>query len=61
MVKVQLPVCKTEEYRISDFGAVPGGVVSCTKAIQKAIDQAAEKGGGRIKVPGGIWLTGAIQ
>lgn len=61
MVKVQLPVCKTEEYRISDFGAVPGGVVSCTKAIQKAIDQAAEKGGGRIIVPGGIWLTGAIQ
>ncbi len=32
-----------------------------TKAIQKAIDKVAKKGGGTVVVPAGKWLTGRIQ
>ena len=36
------------------------GVIS-TKAIQKAIDRLAGKGGGTVIVPAGKWLTGRIS
>lgn len=45
---------------ILDFGAVAGGEVLCTKAIQAAIDEAAASGGGRVTVPAGLYLTGSI-
>ena len=45
---------------ITDYGAVPGGKVLATAAIQKAIDSAASQGGGTIEVPKGTFLSGSI-
>jgi len=45
---------------IRELGAVGDGKTSCTAAIQKAIDQCAARGGGIVRLPAGIWLTGTV-
>ncbi len=45
---------------ITDFGAVGDGITSNTQAFSKAVNAVAKKGGGRIVVPEGIFLTGPI-
>jgi len=45
---------------IKDFGGVSGGKVKNTEAFKKAIDALVKKGGGKLVVPRGIWLTGPI-
>ena len=47
-------------FLITDFGAVAGGTVLNTAAIQSAIDAAAAKGGGEVVIPAGIFRSGAI-
>lgn len=49
-----------KEYNIIDFGAVPDGKTLNTVAIQSAIDQAHEAGGGTVVVPAGRFLSGTI-
>lgn len=49
-----------ERFNILDFGAVGDGTTMNTAAIQKTIDTCAQKGGGRIVVPRGMFLTGSI-
>jgi polygalacturonase len=50
------------EYDVRKFGAVGDGVTVDTAALQRAIDSAAEKGGGRVLLPGGMrFLTGALM
>ena len=43
---------------IADHGAVPGGEVLCTAAIQSAIDAAGA--GDTVLIPAGVWLSGAV-
>ena len=45
---------------IRDCGAVGDGKMLCTAAIQKAVDQCAERGGGTVHFPAGRWLTGTV-
>ncbi|MBW7676153.1 glycoside hydrolase family 28 protein [Chryseobacterium chendengshani] len=45
---------------IRDFGGVSGGKVKNTEAFKKAMDALVKKGGGKLIVPRGIWLTGPI-
>lgn len=45
---------------ILDFGAVNGATNVCTKAIQKAIDECAASGGGRVTVPAGVYKSGTL-
>ena len=49
-----------QTYDVLKFGAKPGGKTLCTQAIQAAIDSAASRGGGRIVIPAGKFLTGSI-
>lgn len=49
------------EFSIADFGAEPGGKTKCTEAFRKAIAACEKAGGGRVAVPRGEWLTGAIH
>jgi polygalacturonase len=46
---------------LADFGAAPDGETLNTAAFARAIATLAEKGGGTLVVPPGIWLTGPIE
>src|SRR5262245_56206994 len=45
----------------ADFGACGDGETVCTAALQRALDSAAEVGGGTIVVPPGKYLTGSLR
>jgi unsaturated rhamnogalacturonyl hydrolase len=59
--RVQEPKFPNRDFPITSFGAVGDGKTDCTEAITKAIAACAEKGGGRVVVPEGQFLTGAIH
>ena len=61
MDKVRQPAFPAYEVSIVDFGAKPDGITLNTEAINKAIRQVHEKGGGKVIVPAGLWLTGPIE
>ena len=60
MPRVNKPVFPDYEASIVNFGAIGDGVFLNTEAIQKTIDHVAEKGGGKVTVPAGVWFTGPI-
>lgn len=60
MPRVEAPTFPNRKVCLTDFGAVGNGLDLCTNAFAKAIDALSEKGGGRLIVPTGIWLTGPI-
>ncbi|MCX2476828.1 glycosyl hydrolase family 28 protein [Pedobacter sp. MC2016-05] len=49
-----------QEYDITKFGVKADSNIVQTKAIQKVIDLAASRGGGKIVIPKGTFLTGAL-
>src|SRR5512137_2761339 len=60
MSKVQEPVFPKNSVSIADFGAKNGGQELCTKSFADAIETLSRKGGGRLIIPRGTWLTGPI-
>ncbi len=60
MEKVQLPSFPNYKVSILDFGAVADGETLNTEAINKAIADVNEKGGGTVVIPEGLWLSGPI-
>lgn len=60
MPVINEPVIPYNTVYITDFGAVSDGLTLNTKAISDAIDNVAKKGGGRVVIPQGLWLTGPI-
>jgi len=61
MPQFKRPVFPDRTFDIRDYGAVEGGEVKNTRAINRAIKIASEAGGGRVLIPDGTWLTGAIH
>ena len=61
MPRVREPKIPKRTATITDFGAVPDGKTLNTEAIAKGIAALAEKGGGRLIIPPGIWLAGPIR
>lgn len=51
---------KEKIYDVRQFGAVGDSITVNTKAIQKAIDQCFQEGGGTVLVSGGIFSSGAL-
>ncbi|RPI02530.1 MAG: glycoside hydrolase family 28 protein [Ignavibacteriae bacterium] len=49
------------DFLITDFGAGEGGDEDCTAALRKSIEACHSAGGGRVVVPAGVFLTGAIH
>ena len=49
-----------QDYVITDFGAIGDSKTLNTEAIQKAINTAHNKGGGRVVVPKGVFRSGSI-
>ncbi len=60
MPQVREPEIPDYAVNIKDFGAVEGGQVLNSKAFADAIDEVSRKGGGKVIIPAGIWLTGPI-
>ena len=60
MPVVSEPVFTEYTVSITDFGAVNDGQTLNTKAITDAINEVNKKGGGKIIIPRGLWLTGPI-
>ncbi|WP_297088085.1 glycoside hydrolase family 28 protein [uncultured Draconibacterium sp.] len=54
------PVFPDVTVNIKDYGAKEGGTIKNTEAINRAITELAAKGGGKVIVPAGKWLTGPI-
>jgi len=59
--KIEMPEFHDKEYDIRDFGASQSLDMLNTDAIQKAIDECSNNGGGRVIIPPGYWLTGPIE
>ncbi|PZP41247.1 MAG: glycoside hydrolase, partial [Pseudopedobacter saltans] len=58
---IKQPIFKKDTINIVQNGAVADGLILNTKSIQKSIDECSQKGGGIVKIPTGLWLTGPIQ
>lgn len=56
-----LPSIPNKTFTIKDYGAVGDNQTDNTKAIQETINSAANVGGGKVVIPGGIYLCGPLQ
>ena len=59
LARIKAPTFSDRDFPITQFGAKPGN--DCTEAITAAIAACNTAGGGRVVVPAGEWLTGAIH
>ena len=59
--KIVPPVFPEKDFNILDYGAVGDGKTDCSQAFKQAIEGCSSKGGGRVVIPSGIFLTGAIH
>lgn len=55
------PNISDRRFVITDFGARPGALTNCGPAISAAIAACVKAGGGKVVVPAGGFLTGAIR
>ena len=59
--QINPPVFPDRDFNIIDFGAIGDGETICTEAFQQAVSACSDSGGGRVIVPEGEFLTGAIH
>ena len=55
------PTFPEKDFLITQYGAVGDGETDCTESFSRAIAACHEAGGGRVVVPEGVYLTGAIH
>jgi unsaturated rhamnogalacturonyl hydrolase len=61
LARIRPPKFPARDFTITDFGARAGGEFDNTEAIRKAIEACNRAGGGRVVVPSGVFMTGAIH
>jgi polygalacturonase len=59
--RIKAPPFRNEDFDIRRFGAVSGSEKPGTDAIRAAIKACSQAGGGRVVVPPGVFLTGAVH
>jgi polygalacturonase len=59
--RIKAPVFPARDFDITKYGAADDGAKDCTAALRDAIRACAEAGDGRVVVPPGVFLTGAIH
>jgi polygalacturonase len=55
------PRFPAKDFFVSKYGARADGRTDCTDAFRQTIEEAARAGGGRVLVPAGAYLSGAIH
>jgi polygalacturonase len=60
LTRIKPPVFPNRDFEISDYGAEGDNQADCTEAFDKAIAACHSGGGGRVVVPPGQYITGAI-
>jgi polygalacturonase len=61
LARIVPPRFPTRDFDIAAFGAIGDGAKDCSAAIRAAIAACAAAGGGRVVVPAGTYLTGAVH
>ncbi|MEI7910328.1 MAG: glycoside hydrolase family 28 protein [Verrucomicrobiota bacterium] len=61
MPRLQRPVFPDRSFKLTDYGAMADGTTKNTEAFRKAITACNAAGGGKVIVPPGKWLTGAVH
>jgi polygalacturonase len=61
LAQIMPPTFPDRTFVITQYGAKGDGVTDCTEAFRKAVDACNQAGGGRVVVPAGVYLTGAIH
>ena len=61
LARIVAPTFPDREFDITKFGARGDGTTDCTAAFAKAIAACNKSGGGKVIVPAGNYLTGAIH
>jgi polygalacturonase len=61
LARIKAPTFPNRDFEITKYGAVGDGVTDCTAAFKAAITACRTAGGGRVVVPKGTFLTGAIR
>ncbi|WP_020576565.1 glycoside hydrolase family 28 protein [Actinopolymorpha alba] len=59
--RTQRPTFPDRTVIVTDYGAIGDGQTDSTPAFRAAINECADAGGGRVVVPPGIFVTGAIH
>src|SRR5262249_42018630 len=59
--RIVAPSFPDREFNVTAYGAKEGGKQDSTEAFRRAVDAASRAGGGRVVVPAGVFLTGAIH
>src|SRR5829696_8290968 len=59
--RIKSPRFPSRALYLNRYGAKPDGRTDCTAAFREAIDRCSKLGGGRVVVPAGTYLTGAIH
>src|SRR5215203_3881340 len=59
--RIKPPKFRKRDFNIAKFGAKAGVQNDSTAAIAQAIDSCSKAGGGRVVVPAGEFVTGAIR
>jgi len=61
LARITPPTFPDRVFTVTDYGAVGDGARDCSAAFRQAIAACAGAGGGRVLVPAGRFLTGAIH
>ena len=61
LARIKAPTFPNRDFKITDYGALADDKTDNTEAIRKAIEACNKAKGGRVVVPPGVWLTGAIH
>lgn len=59
--EIRRPKFPDRVFNVTRFGARGNGQTDCTAAFRSAIDECSRRGGGRVTIPAGVFLTGAIH
>ncbi len=59
--QIDPPAFPDKTFFVTDHGAAGDGETDCTNAFREAVAACSQAGGGRVIVPEGIYLTGAIH